>query len=241
MTYKKIVKGLYFLFKLRGRYNSHQDFILVITADGDFDALPRWHNRLARRTYSQYRLLVMRRLWVRASPGALLNGHWSRLTEKAGCILWIAITQPSVQVNMRCGSAFRNYTSFGRGIASSSFYCSSFCCLPFQMQNLTFKWAPRRTSSHPVDSLNVLPCPHVMPVSQLWTPCLIGLRSILCPCQFYAFCERKDLTLTPTWFEHATFWSGVRRATVAPRSLAQTWLHLSMLNVGKMYYPILKW
>ena len=24
--------------------------------------------------------------------------------------------------------------------------------------------------------------------------------------------------LTPTWFEHATFWSGVRRATVAPRS-----------------------
>lgn len=23
--------------------------------------------------------------------------------------------------------------------------------------------------------------------------------------------------LTPTWFEHATFWSGVRRATVAPR------------------------
>ncbi len=26
--------------------------------------------------------------------------------------------------------------------------------------------------------------------------------------------------LTPTWFEHATFWSGVRRATVAPRSPA---------------------
>lgn len=24
--------------------------------------------------------------------------------------------------------------------------------------------------------------------------------------------------MTPTWFEHATFWSGVRRATVAPRS-----------------------
>ena len=24
--------------------------------------------------------------------------------------------------------------------------------------------------------------------------------------------------LTPTWFEHAAFWSGVRRATVAPRS-----------------------
>ena len=24
--------------------------------------------------------------------------------------------------------------------------------------------------------------------------------------------------MTPTWFEHATFWSGVRRATIAPRS-----------------------
>ena len=28
----------------------------------------------------------------------------------------------------------------------------------------------------------------------------------------------KKKLLTPTWFEHATFWSGVRRATVAPRS-----------------------
>ena len=27
--------------------------------------------------------------------------------------------------------------------------------------------------------------------------------------------------LTPTWFEHAAFWSGVRRATVAPRSLVE--------------------
>ena len=25
--------------------------------------------------------------------------------------------------------------------------------------------------------------------------------------------------LTPTWLEHAAFWSGVRRATIAPRSL----------------------
>ena len=25
-------------------------------------------------------------------------------------------------------------------------------------------------------------------------------------------------TMTPTWLEHATFWSGVRRATIAPRS-----------------------
>ena len=30
--------------------------------------------------------------------------------------------------------------------------------------------------------------------------------------------QTKKFLLTPTWFEHATFWSGVRRATVAPRS-----------------------
>ena len=29
--------------------------------------------------------------------------------------------------------------------------------------------------------------------------------------------EKKKF-VTPTWFEHATFWSGVRRATIAPRS-----------------------
>ena len=29
---------------------------------------------------------------------------------------------------------------------------------------------------------------------------------------------KKKGDLTPTWLEHATFWSGVRRATVAPRS-----------------------
>ncbi len=31
--------------------------------------------------------------------------------------------------------------------------------------------------------------------------------------------------MTPTWFEHATFWSGVRRATVAPRSRYNTMLY----------------
>ena len=25
--------------------------------------------------------------------------------------------------------------------------------------------------------------------------------------------------MTPTWLEHATFWSGVRRATIAPQGL----------------------
>ena len=30
------------------------------------------------------------------------------------------------------------------------------------------------------------------------------------------------MTLTRTWFEHATFWSGVRRATVAPPGLLTT-------------------
>ena len=52
------------------------------------------------------------------------------------------------------------------------------------------------------------------------------------PGDFYAFQYRfyvfvnancyqnssKRSKLTPTWFEHATFWSGVRRATIAPRS-----------------------
>ena len=30
--------------------------------------------------------------------------------------------------------------------------------------------------------------------------------------------SNPKILLTPTWFEHAAFWSGVRRATVAPRS-----------------------
>ena len=30
--------------------------------------------------------------------------------------------------------------------------------------------------------------------------------------------KKCKIFLTPTWFEHAAFWSGVRRATVAPRS-----------------------
>ena len=45
--------------------------------------------------------------------------------------------------------------------------------------------------------------------------------------QLKAMCSNKEsinyngeqkIILTPTWFEHAAFWSGVRRATVAPRS-----------------------
>ena len=40
----------------------------------------------------------------------------------------------------------------------------------------------------------------------------------------------KEL-LTPTWFEHAAFWSGVRRATIAPRSQVCLYaLRLSDLN-----------
>ena len=31
--------------------------------------------------------------------------------------------------------------------------------------------------------------------------------------------KTSKIFVTPTWFEHAAFWSGVRRATVAPRSL----------------------
>ena len=33
---------------------------------------------------------------------------------------------------------------------------------------------------------------------------------------FICFLAKNNLT--PTWFEHAAFWSGVRRATIAPRS-----------------------
>ena len=32
--------------------------------------------------------------------------------------------------------------------------------------------------------------------------------------------QSNEKHVTPTWFEHTTFWSGVRRATVAPRSPA---------------------
>ena len=32
------------------------------------------------------------------------------------------------------------------------------------------------------------------------------------------FWKKEKRLLTPTWFEHAAFWSGVRRATIAPRS-----------------------
>ena len=30
--------------------------------------------------------------------------------------------------------------------------------------------------------------------------------------------NKKEISVTPTWLEHAAFWSGVRRATIAPRS-----------------------
>ena len=30
--------------------------------------------------------------------------------------------------------------------------------------------------------------------------------------------RKKKSSVTPTWLEHAAFWSGVRRATIAPRS-----------------------
>lgn len=41
--------------------------------------------------------------------------------------------------------------------------------------------------------------------------------------------------LIPTWFEHATFWSGVRRATVAPRdrwnTLMYNWILICLLYI----------
>ena len=37
---------------------------------------------------------------------------------------------------------------------------------------------------------------------------------------FALFNIKTKYELTPTWLEHAAFWSGVRRATIAPRSHA---------------------
>ena len=52
--------------------------------------------------------------------------------------------------------------------------------------------------------------------------------------------EVEKRELTPTWFEHAAFWSGVRRATVAPRSplpsitpsLGQRWSSIDFYNAN---------
>ena len=42
----------------------------------------------------------------------------------------------------------------------------------------------------------------------------------------------KKILMTPTWFEHAAFWSGVRRATVAPRS--QSYKVLPRFELGSL-------
>jgi hypothetical protein len=44
--------------------------------------------------------------------------------------------------------------------------------------------------------------------------------------------QAKKILLTPTWFEHAAFWSGVRRATVAPRS--QSYKVLPRFELGSL-------
>ena len=41
------------------------------------------------------------------------------------------------------------------------------------------------------------------------------INSIICQSKNEHF---ADKIMTPTWLEHAAFWSGVRRATIAPRS-----------------------
>ena len=55
--------------------------------------------------------------------------------------------------------------------------------------------------------------------------------------------KKRKLRMTPTWFEHATFWSGVRRATVAPRSPCEIvkifmWL---FAEAGKKAYALSPW
>ena len=49
--------------------------------------------------------------------------------------------------------------------------------------------------------------------------------------------KREKMYLTPTWFEHATFWSGVRRATVAPRSRWKLLFEITTLSINR-YRPI---
>ena len=49
--------------------------------------------------------------------------------------------------------------------------------------------------------------------------------------------EKGKMYLTPTWFEHATFWSGVRRATVAPRSRWKLLFEITTLSINR-YRPI---
>ena len=49
----------------------------------------------------------------------------------------------------------------------------------------------------------------------------------------------KEGDVTPTWFEHAAFWSGVRRATVAPRShyiqlFKKSWQVLPRFELGSL-------
>ena len=49
----------------------------------------------------------------------------------------------------------------------------------------------------------------------------------------------KKNALTPTWFEHATFWSGVIRATVAPRS--RTIPRIMFVNKYHQYKIMCDW
>ena len=46
---------------------------------------------------------------------------------------------------------------------------------------------------------------------------ICGSNFLVCRIHFHIWLS-QNLKLTPTWLEHAAFWSGVRRATIAPRS-----------------------
>ena len=47
--------------------------------------------------------------------------------------------------------------------------------------------------------------------------------------------------MTPTWFEHATFWSGVRRATVAPRSRMYSEIYTQVIECKLVAVISLAW
>ena len=57
----------------------------------------------------------------------------------------------------------------------------------------------------------------IFPLCDVLSGCATPISTTLASLGYWYSFQGK--LMTPTWFEHATFWSGVRRATVAPRSL----------------------
>ena len=57
------------------------------------------------------------------------------------------------------------------------------------------------------------------PIDEVWHKCLKTSQFVEKITKGKKAKRKKSQAVTPTWFEHAAFRSGVGRATVAPRSL----------------------